>query len=68
MSKWKNKGLWVSLFALVAFILNTYGLMPKLGLTNETFDTLVNLILPILIMLGVISDPSSGSWYADKKE
>jgi uncharacterized membrane protein len=67
MERFKNYGLWVSLFALIGLVLQTYGLFAKLGLTNETYNSIVSAILAVLVAAGIISNPTSGSGYIDKK-
>jgi uncharacterized membrane protein len=68
MNRWRNKGLWVSVASLALLICQIYGLLPKLGLTSETFNAIVNGILGILTIAGVISNPTSGNGYVDEKE
>lgn len=68
MNKWRNKGLWVSLASFILLIFQIYGLLPKLGLTSETFNTIVNGILGILTIAGIISNPTSGTGFVDEKE
>lgn len=54
----KSKVLWLAMFALVGFILGNWGLFELLGLTSETFNTLTELILAVLIGLGVVNNPT----------
>lgn len=68
MSRWRNKGLYVSVASLVLLICQVYGLLPKLGLTSETFNAIVNGILGVLTIAGVISNPTSGTGFIDEKE
>lgn len=56
--KWKSKYFWTGIFSIVAFILGNYGLYDAIGLTAESFQTLVNLILGLLAGLGVFNNSS----------
>jgi uncharacterized membrane protein len=51
--------LWTALVALVGFLLGNYGLYDLIGLTGESYQTLCNLTLAVLIALGVINNPES---------
>jgi len=57
--RWKSPVLWTSIFALVAFILGNYGLYDAIGMTSETFQSLVNLILSAMVAFGVIQNPTN---------
>jgi uncharacterized membrane protein len=61
MSKFKNYGLWVALFALGGLIVNDFGL-----LAAEQYDQYVAAILSILVAAGVVSNPSIGKGFSDK--
>lgn len=63
--RWKNKGLWVSVAALILLILQNAGIAIDAGKYNE----FVTGVLAILTMLGVISDPTTqNSGYLDDKD
>ena len=57
-SRWKSWVVWTSIAAVVAFILGNYGLYDAIGLTQETFQTGVNLILAALAAMGIINNPT----------
>jgi uncharacterized membrane protein len=63
MSRFKNYGLWVALFALGGLIVNDFGL-----LAPEQYDQYVAAILSILVAAGVVSNPSIGKGFIDKGE
>lgn len=65
MSKWKNYGLWVSIIAIISFVLGNWGLYDSIGMTSESFQRLANLILGALATAGVISNPTAGRMYKD---
>lgn len=67
MNRFKNYGLWVSIFALVGLVCQTYGVFAKLGLTNDSYNELVKAVLIVLVGAGIISNPNSGTGYTDIK-
>ena len=60
--KLKNYGLWLSLFSLLGMILLDTNVLADLG----RFDLYAKIILGILIALGVVSNPSTGTGFKDK--
>lgn len=63
MSRFKNYGLWVAIFALIGMLVNDFTQM-----TPEEYEKYVNAILGILIAAGIITNPSIGVGYSDKKK
>jgi uncharacterized membrane protein len=61
--RWKNYGLWVSLFALIGLFVNDAGL-----LAPEKYQSYVDAILAVLIAAGVVTNPSIGKGFRDKEE
>jgi uncharacterized membrane protein len=61
MNRFKNYGLWVSVAALVGMILTD----AHVGTTPEKYDGYVNAVLSILVLAGIINNPSSGNGYKD---
>ncbi|MBG9841475.1 hypothetical protein ABE30_28845 [Bacillus tropicus] len=61
--KFKNYGLWVALFALVGMVL--MDTVPHFNLGR--YQEYVDMILYILIAAGVVSNPTAGKWFADKR-
>lgn len=61
--KFKNYGLWVSMFALLGMILMDSNIIGDLGRYNEY----ITLVLSILVAAGIISNPEKGKGYIDKK-
>jgi uncharacterized membrane protein len=57
----KNYGLWLSVASLLFMVAQDLGL----HITPEKWNAHVDLILGILIMLGIISNPKEGKWYSD---
>lgn len=60
--KFKNRGLWVALFALLGMVL--MDTVPNFNLGR--YQEYVDIILFILIAAGVISNPTAGKWFADQ--
>ncbi|MEK4894166.1 hypothetical protein MHH74_29520 [Bacillus sp. FSL M7-0996] len=61
--KFKNYGLWVALFALLGMVL--MDTVPHFNLGR--YQEYVDMTLYILIAASVVSNPSSGKWFADKR-
>lgn len=57
----KNVGFWVSLISCVFLILGAFGI--EIG--DETASSIINAVCSALVMLGIVSDPTSGSGYLD---
>jgi uncharacterized membrane protein len=58
-SRWKSKAAWVAVFALLGFFLGNYGLYDAIGLTNESYQMLVNLIFAVISAFGFFNDPTN---------
>lgn len=57
--RFKNYGLWVSLFSLVGLILTDLGILPS------NYSQYVEILLYMLIAAGIISNPKDGYGYLD---
>ena len=62
MLKFKNYGLWVSLFALLGMILLDANIITELG----RYEQYIQIVLGLLIAAGVISNPNAGKGFTDK--
>ncbi|OUB89735.1 hypothetical protein [Bacillus wiedmannii] len=60
--KFKNRGLWVALFALLGMVL--MDTIPNFNLGR--YQEYVDIILFILIAAGVVSNPKAGKWFVDR--
>ena len=58
-SRWRSKAAWVALLAIVGFVLGNWGLFDKIGLTNESWQQLVELVLAGMAAFGVFNNPTS---------
>lgn len=57
-SRWRSPVLWTSLFALVFFVLKTWGLLQWLGLDQDSGNQLIALIVAVLAAFGVLNNPT----------
>lgn len=55
MNRFKNYGLWVALAALVFMVLQDAGVQ----ITPEKFENYVNTVLTILVLLGIVNNPTT---------
>lgn len=63
-SRFKNYGLWVSVAALIPMVLKGFGI----NILPENYQEIVNTILSILVMAGILSNPTTScKWYIDDK-
>ena len=58
-NRWKSKTAWVSLFALLGFLLGNWGLFDLIGLTDQGWQTFVELLLASLMAFGVFNNPTA---------
>lgn len=64
-SRFKNYGLWVSIFALIPMLLNSLGI----EVVPEEYQAITNTILSILVALGIVSNPTTQcKWFVDDKK
>lgn len=54
-NRWKNYGLWVSIFAFIPLVLNAFGLK----VLPANYNELITALLSILVMAGIISNPET---------
>lgn len=58
MNRLTSKAAWTAVAALVGFLLGNYGLYAKIGLTDATYKTLVDLIFVALAAFGIFNNPT----------
>ncbi|MGN2336566.1 phage holin [Clostridium cagae] len=64
-SRFKNYGLWVSIAALIPLIIKCFGI----EIIQGEYQQVVQAILSILIMLGIVSNPTTDTkWFNDDKD
>ena len=59
----KSKAAWVAIFALLGFVLGNWGLFEVIGLTNETWQQLVELLLAALAAFGIFNNPTDSEHF-----
>lgn len=62
--KYRNYGLWLSIFALIPLVCEGYGL----DILPKNYEEIITTLLAVLVALGVISNPKDGKGYTDVKE
>lgn len=60
--KLKNYGLWLSTFSFIAIVCQNFN---RITIPDNYYE-LVNTFLGILVLLGLINNPTEGKWYSDK--
>jgi phi LC3 family holin len=58
-SRWKSWPMWLSLMSAVWVIINSLGIAEKFGLDESTFNTVVNSIGSVLIVFGIVNNPTT---------
>lgn len=54
-SRFKNYGLWVSIAALIPMVLKGF----NIDILPDNYQEVINAVLAILVMLGIISNPTT---------
>ncbi len=57
----KNAGFWISILSALFLILGAFGV--EIG--GAAADTVISAVCSILVVLGIISDPTAGKGYLD---
>jgi uncharacterized membrane protein len=60
-NRFRSKVAWLAVVALLGFVLGNYGLYDAIGMTNESFKTLVDLAFAALTTFGVFNNPTDAS-------
>lgn len=63
MNRFKNYGLWLAIAGLVGMVLTD----AHVGITPDKYDGYVNAVMTILVLAGIINNPTSGSGFKDEK-
>jgi len=64
MERFKNYGLWLAIGSFMLLALQTFGVDVDLGKYERLYDA----FLSILVMAGILNNPSLGRGYLDKVE
>ncbi len=59
----KSRVAWVSVLAIVGFAMGNWGLFERVGLTDETWKTLAELVLAAMAAFGVFNNPTNGDGF-----
>ncbi|TRY43063.1 holin [Geobacillus sp. LEMMJ02] len=62
MERFKNYGLWLAIGSFAVIALETFGVDIDLG----KYEQLYHALLSILVMAGILNNPSLGRGYSDK--
>ena len=62
MNRYKNYGLWLSVAALIPMVFKGF----NINILPVNYTEIVNSILGILVLAGILSNPSNGTGYTDK--
>ena len=58
MNRLRSKTVWITVAALIFFILKNYGLLECVGLTADSYNELVTLIFAVLMGFGILNNPT----------
>ena len=62
-ARWKSKAAWMAVLALVGFILGNWGFYEKIGMTDEAFQQMCDLLLAALAAFGIFNNPTDKSGF-----
>ncbi len=62
-NRWKSKILWAAIAAQVVAILAFTGVLKLIGVTEDWVNTVVGGVLQLLVLLGVINNPTDSENY-----
>jgi uncharacterized membrane protein len=57
-SRWRSPVVWMSIAALLAFILKSFGVFSSFGFTEDTFKEFFGLLCGVLIAFGILNNPT----------
>jgi uncharacterized membrane protein len=62
MNRFKNYGLWLAVASLGLIIAQAFGLT----IAEDKYNEVVNAVLTVLVLAGVVNNPTSGSGFKDE--
>jgi uncharacterized membrane protein len=62
MKRFKNYGLWLAVASLGLIIAQAFGL----SIAEDKYNEVVNAVLTVLVLAGVINNPTSGTGFKDE--
>jgi uncharacterized membrane protein len=57
-NRFKSKTLWVAISSVILMLLSHFGLLDKLGITEQMYKDSIDSVLGILVILGIINNPN----------
>jgi len=60
-NRFKSWAMWLGILGAIWLMASAVGLPQKIGLTSETFNTIVSGVGTILTLLGIVNDPTNKS-------
>ena len=57
-NRFKSWALWAGIAGAIWLILSALGVPEKIGMANETFNTIVSAVGTILTLLGIVNNPT----------
>jgi phi LC3 family holin len=62
MARFKNYALWIAVASLILLMLQMFGV----SIAEDKYNEVVNAVLTVLVLAGVVNNPSNGKGYSDK--
>jgi uncharacterized membrane protein len=62
MKRFKNYGLWLAVASLGLIVAQACGLT----ITEDKYNEVVNAVLTVLVLAGVVNNPTSGNGFKDE--
>lgn len=62
MNRFKNYGLWLAVASLSLIVAQAFGLT----IAEDKYNEVVNAVLTVLVLAGVVNNPTSGNGFKDK--
>jgi uncharacterized membrane protein len=62
MTRFKNYALWIAVASLGLIVAQAFGL----NIAEDKYNEIVNGVLTVLVLAGVVNNPTSGTGFKDK--
>jgi uncharacterized membrane protein len=59
VNRWKSKVVWMSIASLFFIVMGNLGLYKKIGITEDVFKSTVDSVLSVLVVLGILNNPTT---------
>lgn len=63
MSRFKNYALWLAVASLGLIVAQAFGL----DIAEDKYNEVINAVLTVLVLAGVVNNPTSGTGFKDEK-